>query len=72
MIENGAKYAWYFHYMPVGADADTSFFYLLNEGDIFTIRKNRNGKTGKPIFTVDFQNDGEFVGGCITSSTFSC
>lgn len=23
MIENGAKFAWYFHYMPVGADADT-------------------------------------------------
>jgi MoaA/NifB/PqqE/SkfB family radical SAM enzyme len=30
-----------------------------------TIRKKRSSHGGKPIFTVDFQNDGEFVGGCI-------
>lgn len=29
------------------------------------IRDKRNKNHGKPIFTVDFQNDGEFVGGCI-------
>lgn len=67
MIENGAKYAWYFHYMPVGADADTELLLSPEQREHVyrTIRKNRNGKTGKPIFTVDFQNDGEFVGGCI-------
>ena len=25
----------------------------------------RNGKTGKPMFVMDFQDDGEYVGGCI-------
>ncbi len=67
MIECGAKYMWYFHYMPVGSGADTKLLltpdqreYVFNE-----IRNKRNSKTGKPIFTVDFQNDAEFVGGCI-------
>lgn len=67
MIENGAKYAWYFHYMPIGSDADTSLLLTPEQREHVyrKIRENRNSKTGKPIFTVDFQNDAEFVGGCI-------
>jgi MoaA/NifB/PqqE/SkfB family radical SAM enzyme len=67
MIENGARYAWYFHYMPVGSGADTDLLLTPDQREHVyrTIRKNRNGETGKPIFTVDFQNDAEFVGGCI-------
>lgn len=67
LIENGAKYAWYFHYMPVGSDADTSLLLSPTQREHVyrEIRKKRDGKTGKPIFTVDFQNDAEFVGGCI-------
>lgn len=66
-IENGAKFAWYFHYMPIGSDADTSLLLTPNQREHVyrAIRDKRNSKTGKPIFTVDFQNDGEFVGGCI-------
>ncbi len=66
-IEMGAKFAWYFHYMPVGSDADTSLLLTPEQREHVyrAIRDKRNGKTGKPIFTVDFQNDGEFVGGCI-------
>ncbi len=66
-IENGAKFAWYFHYMPVGADADTSLLLTPEQREYVyrAIREKRDSKTGKPIFTVDFQNDGEFVGGCI-------
>lgn len=67
LIENGAKYAWYFHYMPVGSDADTSLLLTPEQREHVyrEIRNKRNEKTGKPIFTVDFQNDAEFVGGCI-------
>lgn len=67
LIENGAKYAWYFHYMPIGSDADTSLLLSPEQREHVyrEIRKKRNSKTGKPIFTVDFQNDAEFVGGCI-------
>lgn len=67
MIENGARYAWYFHYMPVGSDADTSLLLTPEQREHVyrEIRAKRNSKNGKPIFTVDFQNDAEFVGGCI-------
>ena len=29
------------------------------------MKKLRNSKTGKPLFVMDFQDDGEYVGGCI-------
>lgn len=66
-IEAGAKFAWYFHYMPVGSDADTSLLLKPNQREHVyrAIREKRKQRGGKPIFTVDFQNDGEFVGGCI-------
>lgn len=67
MIENGARFAWYFHYMPVGSDADTALLLTPRQRETVyrRIRANRDSKSGKPIFTVDFQNDAEFVGGCI-------
>ena len=66
-IENGAIFSWYFHYMPVGSDADTDLLLTPEQREHVyrTIRAKRDSRTGKPLFTVDFQNDGEFVGGCI-------
>lgn len=67
IIGKGAKFMLNFNYMPVGHGADVSLIptpeqrkelYMWN-------KKMRNGKTGKPIFIMDFQNDGEYVGGCI-------
>lgn len=67
LIENGARFAWNFHYMPIGSDADISLLPTPQQREYIyrRIRENRNGKSGKPIFTVDFQHDAEFVGGCI-------
>lgn len=67
MINNGAIYAWYFHYMPVGSDSDTGLLLTPEQREkvYHTIRNNRKQYGGKPIFVVDFQNDGEYVGGCI-------
>lgn len=66
-IKAGAKFALYFHYMPVGSDADTDLLLTPEQREhVFReIRKKRESHNGKPIFTMDFQNDGEFVGGCI-------
>ncbi len=66
-IEAGAKFALYFHYMPIGSDADTSLLLTPEQREYVyrTIRKKRRTRNGKPIFVMDFQNDGEFVGGCI-------
>ena len=61
-IESGAKFAWYFHYMPIGSNADKSLLLTPSQREYVyrAIREKRSMKNGKPIFTVDFQNDGEF------------
>lgn len=67
MIDKGCRYALYFHYMPVGNDASVELL-PTPEQRIYMkdrVREIRNMKTGKGLFTMDFQNDGEYVGGCI-------
>lgn len=67
IIEKGAKYAFYFNYMPVGHGADKELVTTPAQRKFmyFWLKKMRNGHTGKPIFVFDFQDDGEYVGGCI-------
>ena len=64
LVNFGCKFAWYFHYMPVGNDAVLELLPRPHQREkmYHQIRKFRNEK---PIFTIDFQNDGEYVGGCI-------
>ena len=64
MIKNGAYFAWFFHYMPVGNDADIRL--LPNpEQRAYVYHHIRSLRSENPIFAIDFQNDGEFVGGCV-------
>ena len=67
MIEKGVKYALYFNYMPVGSDGQKELIPspMQRKYMYMWLKRIRNGKTGKPIFVMDFQDDGEFVGGCI-------
>ena len=67
MIEKGAKFALYFNYMPVGTGAVEGLIPTPEQRThmYFWLKKMRNGKTGKPLFVMDFQDDGEYVGGCI-------
>ncbi len=67
MVEKGVKFGFYFNYMPVGHDADKNLIPSPAQRKYmyYWIRRVRNSKTGKPMFVFDFQNDGEFVGGCI-------
>ena len=64
LIEKGAKFAWFFHYMPVGNEAVTDLLPSPEQREVM-YHKIREYRESKPIFTIDFQNDGEFVGGCI-------
>ncbi len=64
--EKGARYGFYFHYMPVGNNAAPELLptmeqreYMINR--IRSVRKNFDYE----FYPMDFQNDGEFVGGCI-------
>lgn len=64
LIEKGAYFVWYFHYMPVGNDASPELL-PTPEQRAEVYRRIRDYRSRKPLFCMDFQNDGEFVGGCI-------
>lgn len=64
LVAWGAKFAWFFHYMPVGNDAVMELLPSPQQRETMYHRIRAYRKT-KPIFTLDFQNDGEYVGGCI-------
>ena len=67
MVDKGCRYAFYFHYMPVGNDAAVDLLPTVDQRTYMRtrVREIRKLTTGKGLFTMDFQNDGEFVGGCI-------
>lgn len=64
MIDRGAKFAWLFTYMPVGVNAVPDLM-VTPEQRKFMYQQVRNFRATKPIFTMDFWNDGEFAGGCV-------
>ncbi len=64
MVDSGALFAWFFHYMPVGKDAVTELLPNPEQREVVKDRI-RGFRNTKPIFTIDFQNDAEYVGGCI-------
>lgn len=64
LVDNGVKFAWFFHYMPVGNDAVTDLLPTPEQREKM-YSQIRSFRETKPVFTIDFQNDGEFVGGCV-------
>ncbi|MBU5626918.1 radical SAM protein [Oscillibacter sp. MSJ-2] len=64
MVEWGAKFAWFFTYMPVGVGAPTDLMATAEQRE-FMYRRIREFRKTKPLFTMDFWNDGEYVQGCI-------
>lgn len=64
LIDLGAYFVWYFHYMPVGNDAAPQLL-PTPEQRIGVYEKIRKYRATKPLFAMDFQNDAEYVGGCI-------
>lgn len=66
-IDRGVKYSMYFHYMPVGTDASPELLPTPQQRAYMyrRIKAIRDMKHGKGMFCFDFQNDGEYVGGCI-------
>ena len=67
MVDWGAKFAWFFTYMPVGKNAVPELMVSADQR-AFMYRRIREFRHTKPIFTMDFWNDGEFVGGCIAGA----
>ena len=74
LIDKGCVFAWYFHYMPVGVNASTELL-LTPEQRVYMhdkVREIRGLEGGKELFAIDFQNDGEFVHGCIAAGERYC
>ena len=67
MIEKGVKFGLYFNYMPIGKNAVPELIPSPEQRKHMYnwLRRMRDQKTGKPMFVMDFQNDAEYVGGCI-------
>ena len=64
MIESGALFVWFFHYMPVGNDASAALLPSPEQRET-VLRRIREYRNTKAIFSIDFQNDAQYVGGCI-------
>ncbi|MEE1227699.1 MAG: radical SAM protein [Lachnospiraceae bacterium] len=67
ITEKGARFGFYFHYMPVGNNAVPALLPSVEQRKymIDRIRYVRSQACPIPFFPMDFQNDGEAVGGCI-------
>lgn len=64
LIDKGALFEWIFTYMPVGKDSPTDLMATAEQREHLYNFVREMRKT-KPIFTLDFWNDAEYVGGCI-------
>ncbi|MCR5781745.1 MAG: radical SAM protein [Clostridia bacterium] len=67
LAQSGARFGFYFHYMPIGTKANTELLPTPEQRKymIERIRWIRSDECDLPFFPMDFQNDGEYVGGCI-------
>ncbi|MCR5272949.1 MAG: radical SAM protein [Lachnospiraceae bacterium] len=68
LTDNGARFGFYFHYMPVGKNAVPELMPTIEQRK-YIIERLRDIRTNPDndicFYPMDFQNDGEFVGGCI-------
>lgn len=70
LIDKGCVFIWYFHYMPIGNDADVALLPTPDQREYMKhrIREIRDLEGGKEVFAIDFQNDGQFVNGCVAGA----
>lgn len=64
MIARGCRFSWNFTYIPIGKDARTDLL-ATPEQRAYMYRRIREIRNSKPIFAMDFWNDGEYADGCI-------
>jgi len=64
MVDKGCAFGWYFTYIPIGRDVDLELM-ATPEQRAYMFDRIREFRRTKPIFLVDFWNDGEAAVGCI-------
>lgn len=67
IASKGARFGFFFHFMPVGNNAVPELMPTVDQRKkmIQQIRYIRSKDCDIDFYPMDFQNDGEFVGGCI-------
>ena len=71
MIAAGVKFAWFFTYLPLGREGDSSRM-VTAEQRAYMYHQIREFRKDKPLFTIDLWNDGEFMGGCVAGGRRYC
>lgn len=69
LIDCGAKFAWFFTYMPIGVGSPTELIATAEQRK-YMYDQVRSFRDTRPIFTLDFWNDGEYVQGCIAGGRY--
>lgn len=64
MVDRGCIFGWYFTYLPIGAGAAPELMVSPAQRE-HMYHRVRELRRAKPIFLLDFWNDGEYVFGCI-------
>lgn len=64
MIDWGAKFVWFFTYMPVGEGYAPELMVSAEQRE-FMYNQVRKFRDTKPLFSLDFWNDGEYAKGCV-------
>lgn len=64
MISLGCRFAWNFTYIPVGKDARVDMLATPEQRE-YMYHRIREIRRTKPLFALDFWNDGEYTKGCI-------
>lgn len=67
LIDKGCRFLWYFTYVPVGVDCDLDLM-ATPEQRAMMYRRTQEIRLTKPIFALDFWNDGPYSGGCIAGA----
>jgi MoaA/NifB/PqqE/SkfB family radical SAM enzyme len=66
IIQKGCRFAFYFTYIPIGSSGQTSLLATPDQRKYMYYRIQEIRKK-KPLFLVDFWNDGEMTNGCIAA-----
>ncbi len=64
LVEQGVKYMWAFHYVPIGRQPDPDLM-LLPEQRAYMAKRSAYLRLNKPLPIIDFWNDGSYTEGCI-------
>jgi MoaA/NifB/PqqE/SkfB family radical SAM enzyme len=69
MIEKGCMNGWYFNFVPVGIDPNPELMPTPEQRN-FSRKRIYKIRNSRPIFVVDFWNDGPSINGCMAGGRY--